>query len=99
MKQESKSEAAVSGHGKSGLPAIDSRLLGAITVSLEAKLGERTMTIEELSALQKGSLVALDTGLADHAELYLNDTLIARGEIMAVGDNYGVRIVEIVSEK
>lgn len=74
---------------------INGELLRGVRVSLDVRLGQAPMTVEEIMALKSGSVVALQAGLADHVELYLNDTLIARGEVVAVGDKYGVRIVEI----
>jgi flagellar motor switch protein FliN/FliY len=74
---------------------INSDLLRGVRVSLEVRLGESPMTVDEMLALKAGAVVTLDTGLADSVELYLNDNLVARGEIVAVGDKYGVRIVEI----
>ena len=77
------------------LAPINSDLFRGVRVSLEACLGQSAMTVEEMMALKAGSVVTLETGLADHVELYLNDALVARGEIVAVGEKYGVRIVEI----
>ncbi len=74
---------------------IDKELLRGVEVSLDALLGRGRMTAEALMGLARGSVIALDSSLADHVELYLNDALIARGEIVAVGDNFGVRITEI----
>ncbi len=70
-------------------------LLGAVRVTLEVRLGQSSMTIDEMLALKKDSIVALENGLADPVALYLNGTIVARGEIVAVGDKFGVRIVEI----
>jgi flagellar motor switch protein FliN/FliY len=83
---------------KAGLVPIAQDLIGGVRVVLEARLGEATMTVEDLLALKSGSVVTLETGLADTAELYLNNALIARGEIVAVGDHYGVRIVDLASD-
>jgi flagellar motor switch protein FliN/FliY len=77
------------------LAAIDEALLGDIKVEVEARLGRATMTVDELTALKTGAVVTLETGLADHVEIYLNDASIARGEIVAVGDKFGVRIIEL----
>jgi len=81
--------------GPAKLAPINSDLFRGVRVSLEARLGQAAMTVEEMMALKAGSVVALETGLADHVELYLNDVLIARGEVVAVGERYGVRIVDI----
>ncbi|HEY0959832.1 MAG TPA: FliM/FliN family flagellar motor switch protein [Novosphingobium sp.] len=91
----------VNGRGKdqvAGLTPIGRELIGGVPVALEARLGKSVMTIESLLALKNGSVVTLETGLADQAELYLNDALVARGEIVAAGDNYAIRIIELASE-
>lgn len=77
---------------------VDATVIGGVKVAIEARLGKATLTIEELTALKSGATMALDTGLADSIDLFLNDRLIARGEIVAVGDHYGVRIADIVRE-
>ena len=79
------------------LTPINSELFRGVHVSLEARLGQAVMTVEEMMALKPGSIIPLETSLADHLELYLNGTLIARGEVVAVGDNYGLRIIDIAS--
>jgi flagellar motor switch protein FliN/FliY len=80
---------------ESAQPRVNGELLRGVRVALEAKLGAANMSVEEVMALKSGAVVTLETSLADHAELYLNGTLIARGEIVAVGDKFGVRILEI----
>ena len=77
---------------------IDSSVLSDVEVALEARLGRSTLTIGALTALEQGSVITLDCSLADHADLYLNGKCVARGEIVAVGDNFGVRITEIAPE-
>ena len=84
---------------KADIQHIDCDLIGGVTVTLEARLGEAVMTISELTALRAGSVVTLETGLADQAELFLDGTLVARGEIVAVGDMFGIRIAELAPEK
>jgi flagellar motor switch protein FliN len=78
------------------LSPINTDLLRGVRISLEARLGQASMTVEDMMALKPGSVVKLETSLADHVDLYLNDVLIARGEVVAVGDRYGVRIIDIV---
>ena len=77
---------------------VSGELLRGVRVVLEARLGQSPMTVDDMLALESGAVVTLDANLSDHVELYLNDTLVARGEIVAVGDKYGVRIVEIASQ-
>jgi flagellar motor switch protein FliN/FliY len=77
------------------LAPLNAELFRGVRVLLDARLGETTMTVDEVMALKSGSVVTLDTSLADRVDLYLNGSLVARGEIVAVGDKFGVRIVEV----
>lgn len=79
------------------LVSMESPLFKDVQVSLEARLGQTTLSIAELLALKAGSVVTLDLKMGDLIELRLNQSLVARGEIVAVDDNFGVRIVEIAS--
>lgn len=77
--------------------AISSELLRGMPVTLEARLGQATMTVDDLMALKPGAVVTLDNSLVDHLDLYLNGVLVARGVVVAVGDKFGVRIMEVGS--
>ena len=80
----------------SGKEGIDPSLIAGVEVRLEAMIGAATMTVAELMKLEKGSSVALESSLERDVELRLNGVAVAVGELVAVGDNYGVRIVEIL---
>jgi len=77
------------------LLSIDSAIFRDIKVTLRVKLGEVTLPVDELLALKSGSTLKLDRLMSELVELHLNDALVARGEIVAVDDNFGVRIIEI----
>lgn len=77
------------------LISADSSLLKEVEVTLQARLGELVMPVAELMELREGSVLALAVQLDDPIELLLNDALVARGEIVAVDDRFGIRIVEI----
>lgn len=74
---------------------LDAAILAGLEVSLRVKLGEVTLTIEDLLALKSGAVLALDRKLNEPVELYLNQGLIGRGEIVAVDDCFGVRVTEV----
>jgi flagellar motor switch protein FliN/FliY len=76
---------------------LNSEILRGVRVTLDVRLGEASLSIEDVMALKPGSVVTLQKGLAESIELYLNDSLVARAEVVAVGDKYGVRIVEIAN--
>ncbi len=74
----------------------DLSLVGHVKVSLVAEIGKTEMTVEELFSLRKQSVVKLDQDTDAVVTLRLNDKAIARGELVAVGDNLGVRITELI---
>jgi flagellar motor switch protein FliN/FliY len=75
--------------------SMDAAILRDVRVALRVKLGEVSLTVEELLALKTGSVVTLDRLMSDLVELHLNGALVARGEIVAVDDHFGVRIHDI----
>lgn len=92
-----KTEAAPRSPVPEGEPLIslDSAVFSGVDVRLDAQLGSLTMTVEQLLSLKAGEVVTLDSRLNDLVELRINGARIARGEIVAVNDAFGVRIVEI----
>ncbi|MEO5587426.1 MAG: FliM/FliN family flagellar motor switch protein [Novosphingobium sp.] len=75
---------------------LDPAVLGGLTIDLVAQLGRGSMTIDELAGLGSGEVVRLDTPLNGVIDLTLNGTLVARGEIVAVDDQFGIRVTEIL---
>lgn len=70
-------------------------LLKDIKVTLKARLGEVSVSVSDLMSMQAGTVLRLDSHLGDLVELHLNDGVVARGEIVAVDDHFGVRIKEV----
>lgn len=79
------------------LVALDAAVFSGVQVKLDARLGGVSMTVQQLLALRAGEIVALDAQLNDLVELHLNGALVGRGEIVAVNDSFGVRIVDIAN--
>jgi flagellar motor switch protein FliN len=75
---------------------LDPAVLGSLTIDVVAQLGRGTMTIDELAHLGAGEVVQLDTPLNGVIDLTLNGALVARGEIVAVDDQFGIRVTEIL---
>ena len=71
---------------------IDRSVLDGLPVTIEAVLGVAEVTIGELTSLAAGDSFALDRKLGDAIELRLNGVTIAHGELVSVGDRFGVRI-------
>ena len=76
---------------------LDAAIFRDVEVGIRVRLGETTLKIEDLLSLKSGSLLKLDRALNEPVDLYLNDSLIGRGEIVAVDDCFGVRVTEIAA--
>jgi flagellar motor switch protein FliN len=74
---------------------IDLLLDVALQVSVE--LGRTRMTIGDVLALRAGSVIELDKLAGEPADILVNGTLIARGEVVVVDEKFGVRVMEVVS--
>ena len=64
---------------------------------IHVELGNRRMRISELLEIAVGSVIDLDTPAGAPLGIYANQTLIAQGEAVVVGERYGVRVTEIVT--
>jgi flagellar motor switch protein FliN/FliY len=71
-------------------------LTDSVDVPIEVFVGDTLLTIGDLNRLRSGDVVRLAATLADPVELRVNGVRIARGELVAVGDQFAVRISEIV---
>lgn len=68
-----------------------------IDLSLTVRFGETEMTLDALTRIGPGSVIDLGRAPDDHVEILVNGRLIARGEVVVVAGNYGVRVHEVVS--
>ncbi|MDB5725973.1 MAG: fliN [Novosphingobium sp.] len=75
---------------------LDPAVLGGLKIDIIAQLGRGMLTIDELARLGSGEVVRLDTPLNGVIDLTLNGALVARGEIVAIDDQFGVRVTEIL---
>jgi flagellar motor switch protein FliN len=78
-------------------PMLD-RLMD-LELPLSVALGRAQMPIREVLKVASGSLIELDQGVSDYVELIVHGTVVARGEVVSVKGNYGVRIKEIISRQ
>lgn len=72
-------------------------LLRGVEMEVTVELGRTRMTVRELLSLSPGAVVELDRAAGSPADLLVNGTLIARGEVVVVDEDFGIRITEIVS--
>jgi flagellar motor switch protein FliN len=79
---------------ESVMPELDRVIDVPLNVTL--RFGQRTMRLREVLDLGPGALVELDRQVEDPVDLILDERLIARGEVVIVDGNYGLRVTEIV---
>jgi flagellar motor switch protein FliN/FliY len=80
-----------------GRPVRDLEAVYDIPVTVSAVLGKATMQVSQLLKLGRGAVVELDRKLGEAIDIYVNNRLVARGEVVMVDDNrLGVTMTEIV---
>jgi flagellar motor switch protein FliN len=66
-----------------------------VTVSME--LGRTMTTLNEVLSIGEQSIIEMDRRVGDPIDIYLNGKLFARGEVVTVSENFGVRVTELMS--
>ena len=67
-----------------------------VPVNLSAVLGRATMQVNQLLKLGRGAVVELDRKVGEAIDIYVNNRLVARGEVVVVEDRLGVTMTEII---
>lgn len=91
--QPDEAEQTVEGAQKS---KIDSDLLQNIAVTLSLEVGRTTLKIRDIMSLSQGSVVELSKLAGEPLDLLVNDTRVAQGEVVLVGEHYGVKLTNVV---
>jgi flagellar motor switch protein FliN/FliY len=87
----SEEEAADFSQGTGDLEAVYD-----IPVQVSAVLGKSTMQVSQLLKLGRGAVVELDRKVGEAIDIYVNNRLVARGEVVVVEDRLGVTMTEII---
>ncbi|HED67080.1 MAG TPA: flagellar motor switch protein FliN [Planctomycetes bacterium] len=66
-----------------------------VPVAVTVEMGQTRMTLGELVRLGPGSLVSLDREAHEPADILVNGKTVARGEVVTIGKNYGIRITQV----
>ena len=73
-------------------------LIQDVDLRVKIELGRTRMYVEDVLQLGEGSVVELDKLAGDPVDVFVNERLVARGEVLVLNDNFCVRVSEIVSE-
>jgi flagellar motor switch protein FliN/FliY len=68
-----------------------------VPVELTVEMGRAVMTIRETLAIGTGSIVTLTRLVGEPVDLFANGRLIARGEVIAIDEEYGLRVTEVLA--
>jgi len=61
------------------------------------ELGKVKMLVNDLLQLGQGSIIGLEKGIGEPLEIYINDKLVARGEVVVVDEKFGIRVTDVIS--
>lgn len=68
-----------------------------VTLNLAVEFGRASMSVKEVLALQKGSVIEIEKLAGEPLDIRVNNTLVAHGEVVVVNEKFGVRVTEIMS--
>jgi flagellar motor switch protein FliN len=80
-----------------GNPQMD--MLLDVTLQVAIELGRTEMSIKKILELGPGSIIELDRMAGEPVDLLVNDKVVAKGEVVVVDENFGIRIVKLVSSE
>ncbi len=69
-----------------------------IPLKVTVELGKSTMIINNMLQLAQGSVVELDKTAGEPVDIYVNEKLLGKGEVIVVNEKFGIRITEIISQ-
>src|SRR4249920_2630473 len=70
-----------------------------LTLPVSIELGRTTMTVQEVLRLGRGSVVQLDRLAGEPIDIYVGDRRFAEGEVVVLGEHFGIRITRLVSRQ
>jgi flagellar motor switch protein FliN/FliY len=73
-------------------------IFGNIPVNVTVVLGESSVNLQKVLQLSKGDVVEMDRSIGENVDLMVNGQLVAQGEIVAVGDHYGVKVNKVINK-
>jgi flagellar motor switch protein FliN/FliY len=79
-------------------PGGDLRRLSAVPVDLSVEIGRTRMTVGETLELREGSVITLDRMAGEPVDLLVNGTPIARGEVVVIDEQFGLRLTQVLAE-
>ena len=85
------------GEGGDGEDHVNQEMLLKVPLEVSVEIGRAKKLVGDILEFTQGSLVVLDKMAGEQADLYVNGQCIARGDVVVVEDNFGIRITEIIT--
>jgi flagellar motor switch protein FliN/FliY len=86
------------GIGGSAGSARDLKVLADVMMTVTVELGRTNIRVRDLLSLTVGSVVELDQPAGSAVDILVNGTIVARGDVVVVDDELGVRITEVIEQ-
>jgi flagellar motor switch protein FliN/FliY len=74
-------------------------MFGRIPVEVTVELGRTSLSLKEVLEMAEGSILELDHLVGEPLSLYVNEQLIAQGEVVTVDDKYGLKVTNLIAKK
>jgi flagellar motor switch protein FliN/FliY len=87
------------GHDMPAIAGKDLDVLRKVALGLTMRFGTRTLILKDVLQLSSGSVIELDREVQGPADLLLGDKVVARGEVVIVDGNFGVRVTEVAGQR
>lgn len=78
---------------------INQDMFGNIPIEVTVELGRTSVSLKDVYELSEGSIIELERLAGEPLDLVVNGQIVAHGEVVAVDDNYGLRITKILTEQ
>lgn len=99
LKELGEGERTAQEEGNEGSPVDRLKAVYDVPVQVSAVLGRAHLPVNQLLKLGRGAVVELDRKIGEPVEIFVNNKLIARGEIIIVGERLGITMTEIVKSE
>ena len=96
MTEEIEEDAMAAILGDQGSDNVTLEAVQDIPVQISVVLGKATMQVSQLLKLGRGAVVELDKKVGEPIDIYVNNRLVARGEVVVVEDKIGITMTEII---
>jgi flagellar motor switch protein FliN/FliY len=85
--------------GSAAQPAGSMDLLMDVSVTATVELGRSRMRIRDILQLGPGSIIELNRLAGEPVDLFVNDRLVAKGEVVVIDENFGFRVTQVVTRE